>query len=122
MIGSVKAISTPTIRTIFQAIPLVKISSRNRRSLARLTRQNAGDGGTCDLDLHIFGNFEINDVGLNTLDGPVNPSRCGHPIALFQQAQHLLRLLPLLASGREDEEVENEEDRRDRQQVQEETD
>src|ERR1044071_8837172 len=85
---------------------------------ARLTRQNAGDGRTRNLDLHILGNFEIDDVGLNTLNCPVNPTRGDDAIAFFQRAQHLLRLLPLLARRGDDEEVEDEKNRRDRQDVQ----
>ncbi len=78
---------------------------------------DTGNGRTRDLDLYILGNLQIDNVGLNTLNRPVNPAGSDHAVALLQRAQHFLRLAPLLVRGRDDQKVENQKNGGDWQKV-----
>src|SRR5205823_7120455 len=52
-----------------------------------------------------------------TLDCPVNPTRSHHPIALFQRVQHFLSLALLFVRRGDDQKVEDQKNRRDRQDI-----
>src|SRR5947209_6139342 len=93
----------------------------NRDLFGRISRYDARNRRPRHPHSYVLGDFEVNDLRLNTLDGPVNPALGDHAISLFQRAQHLLRLAALLVGRRDDDEVKDEEDRRDGQDLDEES-
>src|ERR1700694_2782146 len=94
-IAAAKSTSTPTINAIFHQRLLFKLFLQAGVLLGSFGH-HARYCRARHLDLHVFGNLEVNDVGLNPLDRPVNPAGSQHTIALFQRGQHFLRLATLL--------------------------
>src|ERR1700736_2674092 len=120
MSTTTKTTRIATISAIFHHRLRFKISSGSR--LLRLAGLNASDRGAGDFHFDVISNSQVNDVRLNTLHRTVNPTGGHDAIAFFQRAQHLSRLPLLLVSRPDDEEVEDEKNRRDRQNVDQEGD
>src|SRR5688500_16789558 len=95
MMATVTTTSTETVKAIFHRMFRFKIVLPPGNVLRlRISGHDTGDRGTRDLHFHVFGDLQVYDFGLNTLNRPVNPAGRDYAIALFERTEHFLRLLP----------------------------
>src|SRR4029079_14511836 len=80
---------------------------------------DTGDSGARDLDFDVFGDLQVDNFGLNTLNRPVNPAGCENSVAFFQRTEHFLRLFALFVRRTDHQKVKNGADGDDRQELEE---